>query len=130
MKYLLNILLIFLLLIPPVTVFADYVSLGVRDPMEMTAVIHKVEKKTDKTADKEKTSKLRQREIFNIIKKCRIEGVVISNEKRFVLINDRLLAEGDKISPDSDVYIYKIDYKLIKFSLDGQIASYPLSISK
>ena len=130
MKYLLNILLIFFLLLPPVTAFADYDSLGVRDPMVMTEIKHIGEKKTDKITGKKKTSKLRQREIFDIIKKCRIEGVVISNDKRFVLINDRLLAEGDKISPDSDVYIYKIDYKLIKFSLDGQIASYPLSISK
>ncbi len=71
-----------------------------------------------------------KQEIYNVIKKCKIEGVVISNNKRFVLINDRLLAEGDRISPDYDVYIYKIDYKSIEFSLDGQIADYSLIVSK
>jgi hypothetical protein len=56
--------------------------------------------------------------------------VVISKNKRLALINDRLLKEGDKILPDCDVFIYEIDYKLIKFSLDGQIVTYSLSISK
>lgn len=127
MKPLLNILLLTFLAIAPLAAYSDYDSAGVRDPMVRT-----VWKKTKKTTKNNENTQIQisQQDIYNILKKCKIEGVVISNNKRLVLINDRLLAEGDKILPDYDVYIYKIDYKLIKFSLDGQIASYSLSISK
>jgi len=107
----------------------DYNSFGVRDPMIKT-VRQEKEEKIDKKTEKKKEAVVRQREIYNIIKKCKIEGIVISKNKRLVLINDRLLAEGDRISPDCDVYVYKINYKLIEFSLDGQIATYSLSIPK
>jgi len=116
---------VFLFFFSTVTLTADYNSTGVRDPM-----IRTVRKKTEKKIEKKKEAIIRQREIYNIISKYKIEGVVISKNKRLLLINDKLLSEGDRISPDSDVYVYKIDYKLIKFSLDGQIAVYSLSTSK
>ena len=109
--------------------FADYNSFGVRDPMIKT-VRQKKEKKDNKKTEDKKKAVVRQREIYNIINKCKIEGIVISKNKRLVLINDRLLAEGEKVLPDCDVYIYKINYKSIEFSLDGQIATYSLSIPK
>jgi len=129
MKLFINILLLSLLSTASMNAYSDYNSVGVRDPMVKT-IRQKIEEKTEKKAEEKKAAIIRQREIYNIINKCRIEGVVISNGKRLVLINDRLLAEGDKISPDCDVYVYKIDYKLIKFSLDGQIAIYSLNTSK
>ena len=93
-------------------------------------VRQKNKEKVENNVEEKKAAIIRQREIYNIINKCKIEGVVISKNKRLVLINDRLLAEGDKILPDCDVYVYKIDYKLIKFSLDGQIAIYSLNTAK
>ena len=126
MKKFLNILFLTFFSVSPLIAYDNYNSVGVRDPMVRT-VREKIVKKV--TGTKKKTQ-LRQQDIHNILKKCKIEGVVISNNKRLVLINDKLLAEGDKILPDCDVYIYKIDYKSIKFSLDGQIATYSLSISK
>ena len=125
MKKILNILFLTFFLISPLLAYDDYNSVGVRDPMVRT-----VRKKTKKITETKKDTQLRQKDIYNILRKCKIEGVIISNNKRLALINDRLLSEGDKILPDCDVYIYKIDYKLIKFSLDGQIANYSLSISK
>ena len=94
------------------------------------SVVSKPKYNIENKKENKKDDQLRQRDIYNILRKCKIEGVVISKNKRLALINDRLLAEGDKILPDCDVYIYEIDYKLIKFSLDGQIATYSLSISK
>jgi len=129
MKFFLLLLFLSFLSFHSLVAFADYNSFGVRDPMIKTIRQEKEEKNEKKTENK-KDAVVRQREIYNIIKNCKIEGVVISKNKRLVLINDRLLTEGDKILPDCDVYIYKINYKLIEFSLDGQIATYSLSISK
>ncbi len=127
MKPFLNILLLTFLAVWPLAAYSDYDSAGVRDPMVRT-----VWQKTKKTTKNNKNNQIQisQQDIYNILKKCKIGGVVISNNKRLALINDRLLAEGDKILPDYDVYINKIDYKMIKFSLNGQIATYSLSVSK
>jgi len=129
MKFFLLLLFLSFLAFHSLIAFAEYNSFGVRDPMIKT-IRQEKEEKTDEKTVKKKEAVVRQREIYNIIKKCKIEGIVISKNKRLVLINDRLLAEGDKILPDCDVYIYRINYKLIEFSLDGQIATYSLSIPK
>ena len=129
MKLFMNILFLFLFSMASINAFSDYNSVGVRDPMIKT-VQQKNEEKIGKKSEEKKAIIIRHREIYNIINKCKIEGVVISENTKLVLINDRLLAEGDKILPDCDVYVYKIDYKLIKFSLDGQIAVYSLNTSK
>ena len=126
MKKFLNILFLTFFSISPLMAYDDYNSVGVRDPMVRTVR----KKNVKKVPGTNKETQLRKQDIYNILRKCKIEGVVISNNKRLALINDRLLTEGDKILPDCDVYIYKIEYKLIKFSLDGQIATYSLSISK
>jgi len=117
-------LIIFLTLLNSI-LFSDYDSIGIRDPMVKTMI-----KKNDAADQKNKGSQNRIREIYKVLKRCRIEGVVISANKKLVLINDRLLAEGDKIMPDCDIYIYKIEGKLIKLSLDSQIVTYSLSASK
>jgi len=129
MKTFLNILFLTFFAISPLAAYSDYNSADVRDPMVRT-VWRKTKKATENKKENKKDDQLRQQDIYNILKKCRIGGVVISKNRRLALINDRLLKEGDKILPDSDVYIYEIDYKLIKFSLDGQIVTYSLSISK
>jgi len=120
-----KIFILFISILTASSAYAEYDATGIRDPM-----VKFMPKKIEIVPKTKKIAQVRQKEIFKIIKKCAIEGVVISNSRRLALINDRLLAEGDRILPDYDVIIYKIDYKYIKFSLDGQIVTYPLSITK
>ena len=106
-----------------------YDSKDVRDPMVKSVRRQtKVETNTAKKASVD--TRDRMGEISEILRKCRIEGVVITKARRFVLINDKMLGEGDRVLPGSDVYVAKIDYKFVTFSMDGQTVTHSLSTPK
>ena len=109
--------------------YGDYDHLGVRDPM-VKALPKEIISKTNSVADASVIDKNKKLEILDVLRKCRIEGVIVAKGNKLVLINDRLLREGDKISPDYNVYIDKIEYKSISFSLDKHIVSYSLTVPK
>jgi len=109
--------------------YGNYDFAGVRDPM-VKSLPKKIINKTNIVADATEIANNKKMEILDVLRKCRIEGVVVADDDKLVLINDRLLREGDKISPDHDVCIDKIEYKSIIFSLDGHTVIYSLTVPK
>jgi hypothetical protein len=92
----------------------ESVSSPMRDPMS------KVKKSPVKDVETQQTSDdiNRVQEIQQVLSRCRIEGIAISGDERCVVINDAILAEGDRVLPDSDVKIGKIEEGKITFVLD------------
>ena len=111
------------------TVNAAYDATGVRDPM-VRPLRFAGARGTNGTSSAHATGEGRRQEIGRILAACRIEGVVISDNDRLVLINDKLLREGDRVSAECDVYVAKIEFKSITFSLDDQTVTYTLTPSK
>lgn len=92
-----------------------YETEGLRDPMSKvkTAKVQETEV-TEKTEDKSRVQEIQQ-----TLSRCRIEGVAICGDERCVVINDTILSEGDRILPDSDITIGKIEEGKITFVLEN-----------
>jgi hypothetical protein len=69
----------------------------------------------------------RRDDIARALAASRIEGVAISRHARMVVINDRLLSEGDAIAPDSAIRVRSIAPNRIAFSLDDEVFVHNLS---
>jgi len=73
-------------------------------------------------SEKAKVAKqTRMKELQKIISKSKIEGVVFGADKKpLLMINDKIISEGSRISKKSNVYVIKIELKKIVFSLDSE----------
>jgi hypothetical protein len=93
---------------------------GMRDPMS------RVKKVTTKETDTQQSvsNKDHIQEIQLALNRCRIEGLAISGDVRCVVINDSILSEGDRILPDSDIRIAKIEEGKVVFVLDSSEVEY------
>ncbi len=108
----------------------EYESSGVRDPMVKPAAAIKpiVKSKSEVIKVAKKT---RQRELQKIISQSKIEGVVFSDDKKpLLMINNKIIKEGNRISKKNNVYVEKIELKKIVFSLDNETVTYVLSSIK
>ena len=129
-----NLLIIFSALFLTGFVFADrnfkYNSIGVRDPMIKPISIIKTtinQEITKKKAEKQ----TRHIELQKIISRTKIEGVVFGEDnKPLVMIDNKIIAEGDRISKKSNVYVRKIELRKIIFSLDNETVTYVLTSLK
>jgi len=108
----------------------EYRSIGVRDPMVKPVAAIKPQFK-DKISETKVAKQSRQKELQKIISQSKIEGVVFgADNKPLLMINDKIIAEGSRISKKSNIYVVKIELKRILFSLDNETAIYVLSSLK
>ena len=99
------------------------VNEGMRDPMSKVKKVS-----VNETEDRQTPTDIsRIQEIQQALNRCRIEGVAISGEARCVVINDSILAEGDRILPDSDVRIGTIEEGKVTFKLDNSEVEFILT---
>lgn len=91
----------------------NYDTTGLRDPLSKTRDMPV----TEPAQETEQTNNNRVAEIETVIETCRIEGIAISGDKRFVVINDQVLAEGDRIDSERDIRIGRIEETKIVFIL-------------
>ena len=100
-----------------------YDTEGLRDPMSKVKTA-----KTPETEVTEKTEdKSRVQEIQQALSRCRIEGIAICGDERCVVINDAILAKGDRILPDSDITIGEIEEGKITFVLENSEVEFILT---
>ena len=129
-----NFLVVFLALVLAAYVYAgensEYESIGVRDPMVKPVTVIKPTIK-NKSENIKVAKQTRQRELQKIISQSKIEGVVFgADNKPLLMINDKIISEGSRLSKKSDVYVVKIELKKIVFSLDNETVTYVLSSLK
>ncbi|GEM_PF-3295695 len=104
-----------------------YISTGVRDPM-----VKRIESikslSTQVSENAEIIKQNRQKELRKIIAESKVEGIVLGvGNKPLVMINNKIVAEGDRIAKNSNVYVAKIELKRVVFSLDNETVTYVLS---
>ncbi len=129
-----NLLVIFLTLIFAAYIHAsenfEYRSIGIRDPMVKPIAVVKPTIK-NKTTEAKIAKQSRQNELQKIISQSKIEGVIFgTDQKPLLMINNKIIAEGNRISKKSNVYVIKIELKKIIFSLDNETVTYVLSSLK
>ena len=129
-----NLLVIFLTLIFAAYIYAgenfEYRSIGVRDPMVKPITVVKPTIK-NKTTEAKIAKQSRQNELQKIVSQSKIEGVIFgTDQKPLLMINNKIIAEGNRISKKSNVYVIKIELKKIIFSLDNETVTYVLSSLK
>ena len=129
-----NILVVFLTLIFAAYIYAsenfEYRSIGIRDPMVKPITVIKPIIKS-KTTEAKIAKQSRQKELQRIISQSKIEGVIFGIDKTpLLMINNKIIAEGNRISKKSNVYVIKIELKKIIFSLDNETVTYVLSSLK
>ena len=129
-----NLLLVFLPLFFVASIYGnenfEYKSIGIRDPMVKPIIEIKptIKNKSEKAKVAKQT---RMKELQKIISKSKIEGVVFGADKKpLLMINDKIISEGSRISKKSNVYVIKIELKKIVFSLDSETVTYVLSSLK
>ena len=129
-----NLLLVFLPLFFVVSIYGnenfEYKSIGIRDPM-VKPIIEIKPTINNKSEEVKVAKQTRMKELQKIISKSKIEGVVFGADKKpLVMINDKIISEGSRISKKSNVYVIKIELKKIVFSLDSETVTYVLSSLK
>jgi len=84
---------------------------------------------TDQSVEKTQVAKqTRLKELQKIISERKIEGVVFSaDNKPLLMIDNKIIAEGDRISKKSNIFVAKIELKKVVFSLDNETITYVLS---
>ena len=104
-----NVLSVFFALVLAAYVYAgenyEYKSIGVRDPMVKPIMVIKpiLKNKSENTKVAQQT---RQRELQKIISKSKIEGVVFSaDNKPLLMIDNKIIAEGNRISKKSSTFL-------------------------
>ncbi len=108
----------------------EYESTGIRDPMvRRVAKIATLASQNTTSSEKAKIAReTRRKELQRIISQSKIEGVVFNpGQKPLVMINQKIINEGDRISKKSNVYVVKIELKKVVFSLDNETVTYVLS---
>jgi hypothetical protein len=102
----------------------DYDASGLRDPMsrKVTPAPSEAEAK-----DESATEASRLADIQRVVAAARIEGVAVGPFGRYVIINDRVVGEGEAISAEYDVRVAKIEPQRITFTLDTQALTYILT---
>ncbi len=130
-----NLLAVSLILFLAAFVYAgentEYISIGVRDPMVKPITVIKPTTIKNKSEKAKIDKQTKQRELQKIISQSKIEGVVFgADNKPLLMINDKIISEGSRISKKSDVYVVKIELKKIVFSLNNETVTYVLSSLK
>jgi len=128
-----NLLVVSIVLFSVALCFAEksfeYKSIGVRDPMvkPIALIENPVVRKSKKDKIK-KENENRRKELKKIISQSKIEGVVFGKDnKPFLMIDDKIVSEGKRISKKANVYAVKIELKKVVFSLDNEMVTYVFS---
>ena len=75
----------------------------------------------------QQTKRNRREDIQRVLATCRIEGIALCGGQRLVVVNDRLLAEGDRLTPDVDIRIKQIEQDKVVLTLDNETLTYSLT---
>jgi hypothetical protein len=103
----------------------SYDGTALRDPMSRQAPVEAAESQQDTSEQAQVASRLE--DIQRVIGASRIEGIAVGPIGRFVIINDRVVAEGEPISAEYDVRVSKIEPDRVTFTLDTQALTYILT---
>jgi hypothetical protein len=105
-----------------------YDDTGLRDPMRRQTPAPVVDETgVPQEAQPQAAEASRLEDIQRVIAACRIEGVAVGPRGRFVIINDRVVTEGEPISAEYDVRVAKIEPEKVTFTLDTQALTYVLT---
>lgn len=105
-----------------------YDATGVRDPMVRQLIVSATNAAGAKVTSV--GSGVRKGDIERAVRAARIEGVAISLRERCVVINDRLVREGEVIGPGQAIRVVRIEQSKIVFGLDNDTYEYYLTPSK
>jgi len=97
-----------------------------RDPMAKPEKVTAVPG-TEAAAEIGTDRKTRLDELQRTIASLRIEGVALGPRDRYAVINDQLLKEGDRVTPQSNVRISSIARLEIVFGYEDETIAYAIT---
>lgn len=102
-----------------------YDATGLRDPMIRPLFVTLTNGTA--TARLPHSAQARRADIERAVRAARIEGVAISPRARVAIINDRLVREGDPLTPGQAVRVLRIERDRIVFVLDTETYDFYLT---